>query len=226
MRKVIDYLRAHPVIAVAVVVGLIGIIVLWPRSPQVAVTTPPAAAPGVVAPQAASAPPPAAPTSPLAAPPAAQPAGQPAGAPAARVAAPVNAGRPDPFAPLVGQGSGAAVAAGVPVPPPAPLPPPLFPGQAPGAPPPPETTPAPPPPKEASQAEVVGILGDSGGVAILRIGGKTYIVAPGDIILGKIKVVVVDAAQGLVVLEEDGERFERRMGGVSATHVASSARVF
>jgi hypothetical protein len=88
---------------------------------------------------------------------------------------------------------------------------------APAAPPPP-----PPPPKVASSASVLGILTDSPGVAVIKVEDKTYIVSPGDVILNKIKVQVVDFAKGLVVLEEDGERFELKMGGVSGTHVAAT----
>jgi hypothetical protein len=64
-------------------------------------------------------------------------------------------------------------------------------------------------------------LTDSPGVAVVRVGDKTYIVSPGDVILNKIKVQVVDFAKGLVVLEEDGERFELKMGGVNGPHVAA-----
>jgi hypothetical protein len=101
------------------------------------------------------------------------------------------------------------------------VPPPLSPGSLPGqqpAPPPPP----PPPPKAASGASVVGILSDSPGVAVIRLDNKTYIVSPGDVILNKVRVQVVDFANGLVVLEEDGERFELKMGGVSGPHVAAT----
>jgi hypothetical protein len=92
-----------------------------------------------------------------------------------------------------------------------------VPGQAPAAPPPP-----PPPPKVASGASVVGILTDSPGVAVIRVEDRTYIVSPGDVILNKIRVQAVDFANGLVVLEEDGERFELKMGGVIGPHVAAT----
>ncbi|MDR7556455.1 MAG: hypothetical protein QN157_12725 [Armatimonadota bacterium] len=108
-----------------------------------------------------------------------------------------------------------------PVPPPAPLPPPLFPGQQiPGQ---PAPTPTPtPPPKEASTAELVGLVNDSVSVAIVRVGGQTYIVSPGDVIKDKIRVTAIDPEQRLVVLEEDGQRFELRMGEVRARHVAAT----
>ncbi|MDI6771275.1 MAG: hypothetical protein QME77_01635, partial [bacterium] len=137
------------------------------------------------------------------------------------VAGPVDAGRPDPFAPLVRSETGAAGERPGPVPPPAPLPPPLFPGQTPGQPG-PAPSPA-PPPKEASTAELVGILGDGVGAAIIKIGDKTYIVSLGDVILDKIRVTAVDIAKRLVILEQDGERFELKMGGVSHRHVAATA---
>lgn len=211
MRRVIEYLRAHPIVAVALVVGVVGGLVLALTAP-----TPPPTTPAVL---------PATPVA-VATPPAPQ-AAQPVPAPAPTVAAtppmvagPVDAGRPDPFAPLVRSETGAAGGSG-PVPPPAPLPPPLFPGQTPQ--PPGETPGPPPPPKEASTAELVGILGDGVGAAILKVGDKTYIVSRGDVILDKIRVTVVDIAKRLVILEQDGERFELKMGGVSHRHVAATA---
>jgi hypothetical protein len=111
-----------------------------------------------------------------------------------------------------------------PVPPPAPLPPPLFPGQ-PGQPGQPGAPPSPaPPPKEASTAQLVGILGDTSSVAIIRLGNQTYIVGPGDLLLNKIKVTTIDFTKGLVILEEEGERFELKMGGVNGGHVAVTRR--
>jgi hypothetical protein len=80
-----------------------------------------------------------------------------------------------------------------------------------------------PPPKEASTAELVGILGDGVGAAIIKVGDKTYIVSRGDVILDRIRVTVVDIAKRLVILEQDGERFELKMGGVSHRHVAATA---
>jgi ribosomal protein L21 len=70
---------------------------------------------------------------------------------------------------------------------------------------------------------VVGIVSDTVSVAIIRIGGRTYIVSPGDVVLDKIRVAAVDVIKNLVVLEEDGERFELKMGGVSGAHVAAPA---
>jgi hypothetical protein len=70
-------------------------------------------------------------------------------------------------------------------------------------------------------AQLVGVLGDGGGVAIVRLEGKTYIVGAGDVILDKIKVAVVDVARFLVVLEQEGERFELKLGGVNGAHVAA-----
>jgi len=219
MRKAVDYLRTHPVVAVAIVVGLVAIYILLPRSEPAVVTTPaatlPAATPGAQVPPGVQ-PAPGAPAAPP----------TPAPTPTPRVlAGPVDAGRADPFAPLVTVATGGeGQPSGVPVPPPAPLPPPLFPGQqqpqpgTPGAP----ATPA-PPPKLASTAEVLGIMGESGSVAIIRVGGKTYVVSPGDVILEKIKVLAVDFATGLVVLEEDGEQFQLKLGGVSGAHVVASS---
>jgi len=214
MRKGLDYLRAHPIIAVAIIVGIVGVILLWPRpqqpsAPQVQ-PAPPVAAPSPAAPSPGAPPTPAGP----------QPAPSPAGVPAPRpVAGPVDAGRPDPFAPLVRPEVG-GVQPGIPVPPPAPLPPPLFPGQPSGT---PEAAPTPPPPKEASGAQLIGLVGETSGVAIVRIGAQTYIVATGDIILNKIRVTAVDVLKGLVVLEQEGERFELKLGGVNAPHVAATA---
>jgi hypothetical protein len=220
MRKAIDYLRTHPVIAVAIVVGIVGALYL-------VLTTPRASAPRAVAPVAPVAAPPPATVAPPAGPPA--PAAPPSPGAPAPVAAPsprapgaVEAGRPDPFSPIVQTGPGGAPA---PVPPPAPLPPPLFPGQ-PGQPGQPAAPPSPePPPKEASTAQLVGILGDTSSVAIIRLGNETYIVSPGDLLRNKIKVTAIDFNRGLVVLEEEGERFELKMGGVNGAHVAVAQRL-
>jgi len=212
MRRVIEYLRAHPIVAVALAVGVVGGLVLALAAPP-----PPPTAPAVTpAPPVAVATPPA--------PQATQPVPTPAPAPTPSprvVAGPVDAGRPDPFAPLVRSETGATGERPGPAPPPAPLPPPLFPGQTPLQ---PGMTPSPtPPPKEASTAELVGMLGDGAGTAIIKVGGNTYIVSRGDLILNKIRVTVVDIAKRLVILEQDGERFELKMGGVSNRHVAATA---
>ncbi|MDR7484261.1 MAG: hypothetical protein QN187_02940 [Armatimonadota bacterium] len=214
MRKALDYLRTHPIVALAILVGIVGVILLWPRSQPpapVVQPAPPGPAPSPAVPSPGAPPPSAGP----------QPTPSPAAAPPPRAAAapPADAGRPDPFAPLVRPEAG-GVQPGLPAPPPAPLPPPLFPGQTPAA---PEPAATPPPPKEASGARLVGIVGETSGVAIVRIGEQTYIVATGDVILNKIRVTVVDVLKGLVVLEQEGERFELKLGGVSAPHVAVTA---
>lgn len=132
---------------------------------------------------------------------------------------PQAAGRADPFVPLVR--SQAARPGPVSLPPPAPLPPPLFPGgPGPGV---PGGTP-PSPVAMATTAQLVGVLGDTGRVAIIRLGGKVYIVAQGEMIEERIRVELVDAKEGLVVLIENGQRFEvrfaPRIGGVNTPHVA------
>jgi hypothetical protein len=201
MRKAIAYLRTHPIVALGIVV-LIGAAYYYTRSPapEPAATTPP---PG--APQAQ----PAAPAAPA-------PAASPAPSPTPRATGgAADAGRPDPFAPLVrpaAPGSGP----GLPVPPPAPLPPPLFPGQQPGQP-----APPPPPVRESRSAQLMGLVGDTGSAAVIKLGTETFIVSPGDLIRNKIRVTVIDANKGLVILEEEGERFELKMGGVSGAHVAA-----
>lgn len=226
MRKVAAYFRSNPVMAVAVAVGIVGVgyFLLTGQQPPAATIQP---APAPATPMAPAAP------GPETAPGPAQPPGTPAPVPPATprpapgVAAPAGAGRPDPFEPLVRDQPAAPQPGRAVIPPPAPLPPPVFPGQvvpgAPGAPPQPAGTPT-PPPKEASTAELIGILGDSGGVAIIKVKGKTYIVNRGDIILNKIRVNIVDALRRLVILEEDGELFELRLGGVSNAHVAASSQ--
>ncbi len=96
------------------------------------------------------------------------------------------------------------------LPPPAPLPPPLFPG--PGAAPSPAPPPPPPLARLSTGAQLVGVLGDTGRVAIIKLGGQVYIVAQGETIQDKIRVELVDAKEGLVILIEDGQRFEVRFG--------------
>ncbi|MCL6554302.1 MAG: general secretion pathway protein GspB [Firmicutes bacterium] len=209
MRKAVAYLRTHPLVAGALAIALVVVAVtVWPRQgpPPTPATSPPRPA---VSPQAAAPTPEASP----------QPQPAPSPTPSPTPAALPGAGRLDPFAPLVV--AEAPRPASGPVPPPAPLPPPLFPGQqVPGQP-----APAPmptPPPKEASTAELVGLVNDSVSVAIVRVGGQTYIVSPGDVIKDKIRVTAIDPEQRLVVLEEDGQRFELRMGEVRARHVAAT----
>ena len=68
----------------------------------------------------------------------------------------------------------------------------------------------------------MGYVGDTGSAAVIKLGNETFIVSPGDLIRGKIRVTVIDANKRLVILEEEGERFELKMGGVSGAHVAAS----
>ncbi len=137
------------------------------------------------------------------------PAATPAPAVASPPAPPQAAGRADPFVPLVSARAGPAPGPRpVSLPPPAPLPPPLFPG--PGGPGPAAT---PPPPARLSQsAQLIGVLGDTGRVAIIKVGGQVYVVAQGEMIQNNIRVELVDAKEGLVILMEDGQRFEVRFG--------------
>src|SRR3990170_1505826 len=88
-------------------------------------------------------------------------------------------------------------------------PPPPFPG--PGGPV-PVGTPPPPPTRLSAGAQLIGVLGDTGRVAILKIGGQVYIVAQGETIQNRIRVELVDAKEGLVILIEDGQRVEVRFG--------------
>ena len=67
----------------------------------------------------------------------------------------------------------------------------------------------------------MGLVGDTGQAAVIKLGTETFIVSPGDLIRNKIRVTVIDANKGLVILEEEGERFELKMGGVSGAHVAA-----
>ena len=68
----------------------------------------------------------------------------------------------------------------------------------------------------------MGYVGDTGSAAVIKLRNETFIVSPGDLIRGKIRVTVIDANKRLVILEEEGERFELKMGGVSGAHVAAS----
>jgi hypothetical protein len=180
MRKAIDYLRAHPIVAAAVAIALVVVVWLIATTPRSSPTQTQQTLPAPMA-------------SPAAAPPAVAPPPAPEASPAPTprvVAAAVDAGRPDPFAPLVVAASGERSETGAPAPPP-----------------------APPPPKEASTAELIGLLGDAGGVAILKISGRVYIVGRGDVILNKIKVQMVDVNKRVVILEEEGEKFELKWEG-------------
>src|SRR3972149_3040269 len=123
--------------------------------------------------------------------------------PAASPAIPVPAGTPQ-GAPRPGAAPAPAAAA-------PPLPPPLFPG--PGGPVPVGTPPPPPPPARLSAgAQLIGVLGDTGRVAIIKIGGQVYIIAQGEMIQNRIRVELMDAKEGLVILIEDGQRVEVRFG--------------
>lgn len=225
MRKAVAYLRTHPVMALLIVAGIAAVaflVILPQRTPSVQ-TTAPAPAPPVAATPPAAAPAPATPGAPGVSPAAPTAAATPApGATPKAAMAPkpgaVDAGRPDPFGPLIRAAGPGGGGGGLPPLPPAPLPPPLFPGQQPGQP-----GGAPPAPKEASGAALVGILGDGTAVAVIRIGKDTFIVVPGDVISGKIRVEVIDVSKRLVILEQEGERFELKMGGVSGPHVAAAA---
>lgn len=198
MNRLLALVRRYPIASAAAVVGIIAIVYLF--AAQGPAPAPPAAQPSPAAPAASPAPAP-----PQAAPPA--PA-SPAPAVASPPPAPQAAGRADPFVPLVRARVGPAPGPQpVTLPPPAPLPPPLFPGPeaSPGVPPPP-----PPPVRLSASAQLIGVLGDTGRVAIIRIGGQVYVVAQGEMIQDKIRVELVDATAGVVVLIEDGQRFEVR----------------
>src|SRR6058998_980696 len=101
-------------------------------------------------------------------------------------------GRPDPFIPLV--------TAPVPgqAPPPGALPPPPLPGQVPGVP--------------GGALAVTGIVGDGKSVAVIVIGGRTEIIAPGDQI-GDLRVLRIDATRRTVTFLQAGKRFDVAMGG-------------
>ncbi|MBI3975243.1 MAG: hypothetical protein HY334_02525, partial [Armatimonadetes bacterium] len=92
-----------------------------------------------------------------------------------------------------------------------PLPPPLFPGPgaSPGAA--PGQGPA-PVARLSAGAQLIGVLGDTGRVAIIKIGNDIFIVAQGEMIQNRIRVELVDTLEGLVILIEDGERVELRFG--------------
>jgi hypothetical protein len=128
-----------------------------------------------------------------------------------------NAGRPDPFMPLVKPQS-----ANAPPPPrgfPAPVPPPLFPGQVP-----PGAQPL-PGGRLSDATRVVGLIsGTRFGIAIVTLSGRSYVVARGEMIEKRIRVAEINAKQGLVILIEDGQRFELRTGGVYGPHVATRNR--
>lgn len=204
MNRLLTLARRYPVAAIAL--GILVVVFVWFLSSR--------PAPTIVTPVPTSEPTPAATPGPVIASP--QPGPTPVVVPPPP---PQAAGRADPFVPLVR--SQAARPAPVSLPPP-PLPPPLFPGgPGPGAP----GGPTPPSPVAmATTAQLVGVLGDTGRVAIIRLGGKVYVVAQGEMIEERIRVELVDAKEGLVVLIENGQRFEvrfaPRIGGVNTPHVA------
>jgi hypothetical protein len=72
--------------------------------------------------------------------------------------------------------------------------------------------PASPTAKAVKSATLMGVIGDGDGVAIVRLGSETFVVTRGDRIRGTIRVVIIDVVNSVVILEEDGERFELRMG--------------
>lgn len=204
MNRLTSLVRRYPIASVAVVVAVaaLGVWQLTDESPSQtggAVVTPaPVASPGTPSPSA---------TGPAVATPA--PAPTPAAAPPPP---PQAAGRADPFAPLIRAQVGGAPPPPSTLPPPPPLPPPLFPGPgaSPGA---PGAAPSPAPVVRLSAgAQLIGVLGDTGRVAIIKIGNEVFIVAQGELIQNKIRVELVDANAGLVVLIEDGERVELRFG--------------
>lgn len=205
MNRLTSLVRRYPVASIAVVVAVAGVgFLLLTGRPQPptggAVVTPaPVASPVVPAPVSPG-------------PPVATPAPVPTAAAAAPPSPAQAAGRADPFSPLVkAQVGGAPPAQPVTLPPPPPLPPPLFPG--PGASPGQPGAPGPAPvARLSSGAQLIGVLGDTGRVAIIKIGNEVFIVAQGETIQARIRVELVDANAGLVILIEDGERVELRFG--------------
>jgi len=200
MNRFTALIRRYPIASVGLLVAIVaGVILLRPKTPTAVVQPPPpAASPAIPVPAG----------TPQVAP---SPAATPAPA-AASPPPPQAAGRADPFVPLVTARAGPAPGPQpVSLPPPAPLPPPLFPG--PGGPVPVGTPPPPPPPARLSAgAQLIGVLGDTGRVAIIKIGGQVYIIAQGEMIQNRIRVELVDAKEGLVILIEDGQRVEVRFG--------------
>src|SRR5881409_2023115 len=111
-------------------------------------------------------------------------------------------GRPDPFIPLVTTPVPGQTPPGALPPPPFPvpgqLPPPPLPGQVPGVP--------------GGPLAVTGIVGDGKSVAVIVIGGRTEIIAPGDQI-GDLRVLRIDATRRTVTFLQAGKRFDVAMGG-------------
>jgi hypothetical protein len=200
MNQLTSLVRRYPIATAALVIAIIaGVFLLRPqRPPSARQPAPPQLA-------ASPAPQPEPQVSPA-------PQAAPAPAPASPPPPPQAAGRSDPFVPLVSARAGPAPGPRpVSLPPPAPLPPPLFPSPGGPAPAPAPATPA-PPPRLSAGAQLVGVLGDTGRVAILRLNGQIYIVAQGEMIQDRVRVELVDANDGLVILIEDGQRFEVRFG--------------
>lgn len=118
---------------------------------------------------------------------------QPAG-PAEATSGPEKVtGRPDPFAPLVGGGSGSPARSSRDLPPV----PPLLPGTGdlpsagtPGAP--------------APVLRLAGIIAGHSVLAIVEDGRTSYIVGPGDALGPGARVVLIDVRRGSMTLEHDG----------------------
>src|SRR2546425_633625 len=158
--------------------------------PVPSATPPPRAAAPAPAPGATPAPVPAAPGAP----------GTPA-IPKTSVVPPGPTGRPDPFIPLIvatppGQPPGSLPPPPFPVP--GQLPPPPLPGQVPGVP--------------GGPVAVTGIVGNSKAVAVVIIGGRSEIVAPGDQI-GDLRVLRIDSTRRTVTFLQAGRRFDVALGG-------------
>lgn len=111
-------------------------------------------------------------------------------------------GRPDPFIPLVTTPVPGQVPGALPPPPfppgPGQLPAPPLPGQVPGVP--------------GGLVAVTGIVGNSRAVAVIVVGGRTEIIAPGDQI-GDLRVLRIDSTRRTVTFLQAGRRFDVAMGG-------------
>lgn len=211
MEKVREFLRKNPVAGWAIVLVFVAAAGYLLASRLFGGAAPQAAppAPAVARPQptpAAPAAPPAALPAPSPAPAAPAPAPPPPPVASPSVVPPGPVGRADPFEPLVRD-----TVPGRTAPPP----------PAPGLPPPPFPTPGgrlPPPPLPGGGVEsgaglaVAGIVGNSQAVAIVVVGGRTEIVAAGDMV-GELRVVRIDPGRRLVTFARGGQRFHVRMGG-------------
>jgi len=121
--------------------------------------------------------------------------------PKTSVVPPGPTGRPDPLIPLSvatppGQPPGSLPPPPFPVP--GQLPPPPLPGQVPGVP--------------GGPVAVTGIVGNSKAVAVIVIGGRSEIVAPGDQI-GDLRVLRIDSTRRTVTFLQAGRRFDVALGG-------------